>query len=285
MKLIQNMDFEGERSLFFAEDLDIRGSVFHDGESPLKESKRIRLDNCRFEWKYPIWYSNGVTVRSTTFTESARSGIWYTKNITMSGCLIEAPKTFRRSEGILLRSVKMPNAYETLWNCTDVTLFDVSVVGDYFGLGCQGVMAEGLDVVGNYIFDGGMNIVVKNSRLISKDAFWNCENVTVIDSYIEGEYLGWNSSYVKFVNCTIESNQGLCYMRNVILENCILKNTDLAFEYSTVDADIRSSVISIKNPTAGRISVNSVGEIIIDDYAIAPEDVTIIERGENDDRL
>lgn len=282
MKLIENMEFTGERSLFFGEDLDIRHTAFHDGESPLKHSKRIRLDNCRFEWKYPLWYSDGVTARSTTLALTARSGIWYTKNITMSGCLIEAPKTFRRSENIILRSVSMPNAHETMWNCRDIHLFDVSVVGDYFGMGSVGVNADGLDVTGNYIFDGGMNIVVKNSRLISKDAFWNCENVLVVDSYIEGEYLGWNSSHVRFVNCTIESNQGLCYMKNVTLENCILKNTDLAFEYSTVNADIRSGVISIKNPTSGRITVDSVGEIIIDGHAPSPDEVEIIVREERD---
>jgi hypothetical protein len=278
MKLIENEVFTGERSLFFAEELDLRGCTFRDGESPLKESHRIRLDGCRFEWKYPIWYSDGVTVRRTTLSKTARSGIWYTKNITMSGCLIEAPKTFRRSENILLHSVSMPNAEETMWNCRDVNLFDVSVTGDYFGMGSVGVTADGLDVVGNYIFDGGINIVVKNSRLISKDAFWNCENVLVTDSYIEGEYLGWNSSHVRFVNCTIESNQGLCYMKNVTLENCILKNTDLAFEYSTVNADIRSGVISIKNPTSGKITVDSVGEIIIDGHAVSPDEVEIVVR-------
>ena len=40
---------------------------------------------------------------------------------------------------------------------------------------------------------------------------------------------------------------------------------DLAFEKSDVEADIVSSVDSIKNPLSGRISVLSVGEMIMDD--------------------
>lgn len=40
---------------------------------------------------------------------------------------------------------------------------------------------------------------------------------------------------------------------------------DLAFEKSEVEADIVSDVLSIKNPRSGRVSVESVGEIIMDD--------------------
>lgn len=264
MEIIREKSFSGERALFASRELDIRDSVFFDGESPLKESRSIRLDGCIFKWKYPLWYCEGVSVRGTTLLETARSGIWYTRGITMNDCTVDAPKTFRRSENILLKSVRLPNACETLWNCKDVTLFDVDVCGDYFGMGCVGVTAEGLHISGNYAFDGGMNIRIKNSRLISKDAFWNCENVEVYDSLIIGEYLGWNSKNVKFVNCTIESNQGLCYMDGVTLVNCKLVNTDLAFEYSKVSAEISSSVVSVKNPTSGKIHAASIGEIIME---------------------
>ena len=282
MEIVKEGMFTGERALFAARELDIRDSVFADGESPLKESRSIRLDGCIFKWKYPIWYSEGVSVRGTTLLETARSGIWYTKNISMNDCTIDAPKTFRRSEGILLKSVRMPNAKETLWNCKDVTLYDVSASGDYFGMGCIGVEASGLNLSGNYAFDGALNVRIKGSRLISKDAFWNCENVEVYDSLIIGEYLGWNSKNVKLVNCTIESNQGLCYMDNVTLVNCKLINTDLAFEYSTVNAEINSSVVSIKNPTSGRISAHSAGEVIMEPERVDVEATEIIfTEGEN----
>jgi hypothetical protein len=43
-----------------------------------------------------------------------------------------------------------------------------------------------------------------------------------------------------------------------------MEETDLAFEYSDVNAEIIGNVVSIKNPKSGMIVVDSVGEIIKD---------------------
>lgn len=264
MSIITGGEFVGERALFGSLDLKIENASFHSGESPLKESRNIDLEGCEFGWKYPLWYCKDVRAYDTVLNESARSGIWYTEEIEMDRCVIAAPKTFRRSRGIRLRNVNIPNAEETMWNCSDIELFGVSVKGDYFGFGSENIIAEDIDIDGNYVFDGGKNITVRNSKLISKDAFWNCENVLVENCLIVGEYLGWNSKNVTFINCTIESNQGMCYMDNVTLRDCKLVNTDLCFEYCTVDAEITSHVDSVKNPISGRIVADSIGEIIHD---------------------
>ena len=276
MKKLERGVFTGERALFASKELQIYDSVFEDGESPLKESSDIELYGCTFRWKYPLWYCENIKVKSATLTETARSGIWYTKNIEMRNCQIEAPKTFRRAEKISLYNSNMPNALETLWYCKDVDIHHVSVAGDYFGLSAENVYAEFFNVDGNYVFDGGKNIEIRHARLISKDAFWNAENVTVYDSLIVGEYLGWNSKNVRFVNCTIESNQGMCYMDNLILENCTLVNTDLAFEYSSVDAEIVSKVDSVKNPISGKITAPAIGELIMEEEFIDPAKTEII---------
>lgn len=264
MEKIDGGKFTGERALFASYDLEITNSEFFEGESPLKESEKISLSSCAFRWKYPLWYCKSVDVYDTVLDETARSGIWYTHGITMEGCEINAPKTFRRSSDISLFDVNIPNAQETMWNCERVRLNNVCVVGDYFGMGCVDVMADNFDVEGNYLFDGASDIEVRNARLISKDAFWNCKNVTVYDSLIVGEYLGWNSENVTFVNCTIESNQGMCYMQNLTLRGCKFRNTDLCFEYCTVDAEVDSYIDSVKNPISGRIVAHSIGEIILE---------------------
>lgn len=268
--------FEGERALFSSNSIYIEKCVFQNGESPLKESKNIDIDNCVFRWKYPLWYCDDVKVKNSTLEETARSGIWYTKNIEITNSNIIAPKTFRRSSKITLKNVAIYNALETLWNCSDIILNNVKIVGDYFGFGSSNIEANNLEIDGNYSFDGGKNIVVRNSKLISKDAFWNCENVTVYDSMIVGEYLGWNSKNVTFVNCQIESLQGLCYMENVKLVNCKLINTTLAFEYSSVDADIRGTVDSIINPIKGTIKADDIKEITLDEKYINPKKIKII---------
>ena len=281
MKSINGGEFTGERALFASSEIEIKNAHFHDGESPLKESSDINLERCRFSWKYPLWYCHGVFAVDTLLDESARSGIWYTQDIEMRDCIIKAPKTFRRSCGIKLENVSIENAQETMWNCSDIQLCDVSIKGDYFGLGAQDVVAEKLDVDGNYLFDGGKNITVRNSKLISKDAFWNCENVLVENCLIVGEYLGWNSKNVTFINCTIESNQGMCYMDNVTLRGCTLANTDLCFEYCTVDAEIISHVVSVKNPISGRIIAESIGEIIHEPDKVDVTKTEIIEVNPN----
>ena len=264
MKIFENSVYTGERALFSTSGARIVNCVFENGESPLKESSDLAIADSRFSWKYPLWYCKSVLVEKSNIEETARSGIWYTSDIIVRDTKIAAPKTFRRSSRIVLERVELPFALETMWSCRDIVLKDVRIEGDYFGMNSENIDAEGLEVLGNYIFDGAKNVTVRNSRLISKDSFWNCENVTVYDSYIEGEYIGWNSKNVTFVNCTILSNQGLCYMDNLVMENCKLIDTDLAFEYSTVRADIRSHIDSVKNPISGSIAADSIGEVIHD---------------------
>ena len=96
---------------------------------------------------------------------------------------------------------------------------------------------------------------------------------------IVGEYLGWNSKNVVFINCEIESSQGLCYMEDVKLVNCTIRNTDLAFEYSSVEATIKGTVDSIKNPNSGTIKVEDVKEIILDENYIDVNNVKVIVGG------
>ena len=260
--------FVGERSLFATDGAEITNSVFADGESPLKESRRISLCGCIFKWKYPLWYCREINVKNTTLLETARSGIWYTHGIEMTDCTIDAPKTFRRSGGITLVRCTLPYASETMWSCKDIKLSSVRVTGDYFAMNTENVFAEDLDISGNYAFDGAKNVEIHNARLISKDAFWNSENVTVYDSVIIGEYLGWNSKNLKLVNCTVESDQGMCYIDGIEMINCKVINTPLAFEYSKVNADITTKIDSVKNPASGRIKAPAIGELIMEESRV-----------------
>ncbi|KIR03621.1 hypothetical protein P261_02436 [Lachnospiraceae bacterium TWA4] len=250
--------------------------IFDDGESPLKESQDIELYGSMFKWKYPLWYSKNIKVKDCTWFEMGRSGVWYTEHMTVEDSMIEAPKNFRRCKDIALKNVSIPNAQETFWSCDGVRLEHVTAKGDYFGMNSENIYIDGLNLYGNYCFDGAKNIEVHNSKLMSKDAFWNCENVTVYDSVIYGEYLAWNAKNITFINCTIESLQGLCYIDNLKMVNCKLINTTLAFEYSTVDAQIDSKIDSVMNPTSGTITAASIGELIMEKDRIDPDKTVIV---------
>ena len=109
------------------------------------------------------------------------------------------------------------------------------------------------------------NLELENCELDTKDAFGHTKNVTVKDSTVKGEYLAWFSDGLTLINCKIIGTQPLCYCKNLKLINCTMEDTDLAFEYSDVDADIKGNVLSIKNPKSGTTIVDSVGEIINED--------------------
>lgn len=275
-KEIRQQYLTGERPLFMGKDLKIYDTVFDDGESPLKESRNIELYNSMFKWKYPLWYSKDILAEDCTWFEMARAGVWYTDNITVRNALIEAPKNFRRCRGVVLENVDFPNAQETLWSCAQVKMDRVTAKGDYFAMNCSDMKLNDFKLVGNYSFDGAKNVEIHNAKLLSKDAFWNSENVTVYDSFISGEYLGWNAKNLTLINCTIESLQGMCYIDNLVMKNCKLINTTLAFEYSTVDADIHGKIDSVLNPSGGTIRAEHIGDLIIEKDKIDPSKTKII---------
>lgn len=270
----------GERALFQGKDLQIYDTVFADGESPLKESHNIELIDSLFKWKYPLWYSSNIVLKNCTLFEMARAGIWYTNQISVADTIIEAPKNFRRCQGVTLQNVAFPNAEETMWNCNDITMDHVTAKGDYFAMNCRDMKIQDFQLVGNYSFDGVENVEIHNARMLSKDAFWNSNHVTVYDSFISGEYLGWNAKNLTLVNCTIESLQGMCYIDNLIMKNCKLVNTTLAFEYSTVDADISSKIDSVLNPSGGIICAEYIDELIIERDKVDTEKIKIVCRQE-----
>ncbi len=272
---IKQQYLTGERALYNTHNATIINTTFDNGESPLKESSDLKIYNSIFKWKYPLWYSKNVFCKNVSLIELARSGIWYTKNIRFEDSTIAVPKTFRRSDGITLINTTLPNAEETFWNCSNIVLQNVSSNGKYFMMNSKNININNFNHNGDYLLDGASDIVIDNAKIISKDAFWNCQNVEVRNSLIIGEYLGWNSKNIKFVNCTIDSLQGMCYMDNIIMENCTLLNTNLAFEFSSVNATINSKIDSIKNPIEGSIKAPAIDEIILDENLIDPKKTKI----------
>lgn len=278
--VFKDMTFTGERAEFMAKDTAYINCTFADGESPLKHSQHITCDGCSFKWKYPLWYSRDIEVTGGKVYEMGRAGIWYSENVHFKDVDIVAPKSFRRCRGLSLTNTVMPFAEETMWHCEDVTLKNVTAKGDYLAMNCTGMKIDSLTLDGNYPFDGARDILITNSVLNSKDAFWNSENITVIDSVITGEYLGWNSKNLTFINCKIESLQGLCFVDGLTIKGCTFKDTTLAFEYSTLDAEINGAIDSVKNPSAGIIKAGSIGELIMQPEMIDTTCTTIIT-GEN----
>jgi len=280
MQKIVNQEFGGERPLYRSRNLYLENVKIHAGESALKETADIHACNCVFEGKYPFWICDGFSIRDCLFTEGARAALWYSRNLEMEDCLVEAPKMFREMDGARVRRVRMPSAQETFWSCRDIEVEDVAADrGDYIFMHCSNVRVRNLRLNGNYSFQWSRDVEIRDSILNTKDAFWETDNVTVYDSEINGEYLGWHSRNLRLVRCHITGSQPLCYIDGLTMEDCTFgDDAVLAFEYSTVHATINGAVPSVKNPRSGRILADSFGEIILDSNIKAPADCKILTK-------
>lgn len=278
MQQITRQFFEGERPLFALHDVQVEEVRFYPGESPLKHCSDVIARNCDFMAKYPFWHNERVRIEACHFSLYSRAAIWYAQHVSMDGCVIEAPKMFRHVAHLDISHSRFTDAQETLWACQDVRLKDVQMQhGDYLFMNSTDIQVEDFRLQGNYVFDGARNVVIRNAVMDSKDAFWNSEDVTVFDSVLNGEYLGWHSRRLRLVGCTISGTQPLCFATGLVLENCrFAEDADLAFEHSTVQAEIRGAVSSVKNPAGGCIRADHIGQVILDGHCQNPGACAII---------
>lgn len=276
MREIRQEVLSGERAFYGESGAKLYDCVFCGGESAVKECSDLEINSSIFEWKYPVWYSKNITIDGCSFLKDCRAGFWYIDDLTIRNSVIDAPKCVRRCSGVNIENVSFTNGDETLWACCGARLKNINAKGSYFAMNCSDMEVDGLKLVGGYSFDGVKNVVVRNSTIVGRDVFWNSENVTVYDSFLTGEYLAWNSKNVTFVNCTIESLQGLCYMDSLVMKNCRLINTTLAFEYADVDAEITGTIDSVFNPKSGTIRADRIAELTVDKSRVDPSKTKII---------
>lgn len=279
MEIIKNKEFGGERPLYASHDLRLEGVTIHVGESSIKESSNIEAEGCTFEGKYVFWENDDFKINNCYFAESARSSLWYSRRGKMTNCKVDAPKLFRRMDGIDVENTDFLNGEQYLWDCKNIRMKNVKIENcDYAFMHSENIYLENYRQEGNYSFQYAKNVEIHNALINSKDSFWESENVTIYDSEINGEYLAWYGKNIKLVRCHLTGEQLLCYVDGLILEDCTFgDDANLMFEYSTVNGNIKGNVHSIKNPTSGTIRVEGkVGEIVWDENQKAPADAKVI---------
>lgn len=278
MRTIRDQEFGGERPLYASHDLRLENVTIHVGESSIKESSNIEAVDCRFEGKYVFWETDGFSVNRCYFAESARSSLWYSRNCRMTNCKVDAPKLFRRMDGIYVENTDFPNGEQYLWDCKNIELRNVRIDNcDYAFMHSENIRIENYHQEGNYAFQYAKNVEIRNAVINSKDSFWESENVTIYDSEVNGEYLAWYGKNIRLVRCHLTGEQLLCYVDGLTLEDCTFgEDANFILEYSTVNGTIQGYVHSIKNPTSGTVTVfGKVGEIIWDENQKKPADAVI----------
>ena len=267
MKLIENQRFDEERALYESDGVTVRECKFDgeaDGESAFKESRNIVAEKCFFNLRYPFWHDDKVSLLDCEMTSLCRAPFWYTSDVHIKDSILHGVKAFRECEGVEINNSDIIST-EFGWSTKNITINGGSAEGEYFMLRAENVKLLDMHFKGKYSFQYVSDVVIDNCELDTKDAFWHSKNVTVRNSIVKGEYLAWYSENLTLENCTIIGTQPLCYCKGLKLINCEMKDADLAFERSEVEATVTSDVISIKNAYSGSISVMSVGEIIKSD--------------------
>ncbi len=264
---ILGKQFDEERALYHLTDADVIDCVFAgpaDGESVLKEARNVKLENCTFSLRYPLWHVEKFHLHDSKMDELTRAPIWYAKDGILSDSDLHCIKAVRECQNIQIKDCTI-SSEEFGWKSQNITVSDSTLNAQYLFLDSRDVSLDRVKMSGKYSFQYMENLTIRNSVLDTKDAFWHSKNVTVENSVVKGEYLGWFSEGLTLVNCKIQGTQPLCYCKNLRLVNCTMEGTDLAFEYSDVTADIHGHVDSIKNPRSGEITVDSVGQVILGD--------------------
>lgn len=262
--LITKQQFDEERALYNLKDATVRECVFagpRDGESALKESRNIEVEDCQFSLRYPLWHSYKFTLTRSTMNELTRAAIWYAKDGVITDSTLGGIKAVRECQNIKISKSQIVSA-EFGWKSDGISLSEASIESEYLFLDSSNITLDKVDMKGKYSFQYVENLTITDSNLDTKDAFWHAKNVYVKDSVVKGEYLGWFSDGLTLENCRIIGTQPLCYCTNLKLINCTMEATDLSFEYSDVDATVNGHIDSIKNPRSGKIVCDSVGEII-----------------------
>lgn len=267
MKIVENMTLDEERALYGSDGITVRACRFDgpaDGESALKESRNITVEDCFWNLRYPFWHDHNLKIRGTVLTELCRAALWYSEGIEIHNTKMHGIKALRECANVVITDSDIISP-EFGWSVKNITMENSKAVSEYFMMRSDRLNFKDVELKGKYSFQYITDSTFENCNFDTKDAFWHAKNVTVKNSVVKGEYLAWYCENVTFENCKIIGTQPLCYCKNLKLINCEMIDTDLSFEKSDVEATLTAPIDSIKNPMNGHITVPSVGEIILND--------------------
>ena len=280
----ENQTFDEERALYGIKNALVKNCSFDglaDGESALKEASDFEVKDCYMNLRYPFWHVTNAKISGSELTENCRAALWYDKNVEIDSCKLNGIKALRECEGITLKksSVSSP---EFIWKCKNLLVENVEISeSEYPFFEVENAKITNLKMKGKYSFQYNKNIEIFDSDLDTKDAFWHTKNVTVRNSTVKSEYLGWYSENLTLINCHIIGTQPFCYCKNLVLENCTMEGCDLAFERSSVQADVKGKIDSVKNLFSGSVTADEIGDIIMEENIVDKTKSSIKIRNKN----
>ena len=267
MNTVKNKTYDAERSLYNLCDSEVVNCIFAgpaDGESVLKETRNVSVDCCSFSLRYPLWHAKNYKVLNSVMDDKTRAAVWYCDNGVIENSRLYGIKALRECNNTVIKGCDIVSP-EFGWKTDKTVITKSALTSEYAFLYSNNITVKDLEFKGKYSFQYTENVLIENSNLDTKDAFWHSKNVTVKNSTVKGEYLAWFSDGLTLINCKIIGTQPLCYCKNLTLIDCEMTDCDLSFEYSDVSAAVNGHIDSVKNPRSGKITADTIGEIILED--------------------
>lgn len=98
MNLVENKTLDMERALYGSDGIVLKHCAFDgpaDGESALKESRNMEVENCFFNLRYPFWHDDGLNITGSEMTELCRAALWYSTHVTITDSKLHGIKALR----------------------------------------------------------------------------------------------------------------------------------------------------------------------------------------------
>ena len=148
--ILKNRRFDEERALYHLQHGDVEGCDFSgpaDGESVLKEARDIRLKDCRFSLRYPLWHVQGFSMDHSVMDEKTRAAIWYARDGKITRSELCGVKALRECGDVSLRDCRIVSP-EFGWKCGGISLTDSTVESEYlFQQAIQGLLKDRTAVI------------------------------------------------------------------------------------------------------------------------------------------
>lgn len=273
---IFDVHFDGDRSCYCTKKTLVERVVFSAGRSALMHSSDISAIDCEFHGEAFLWNSENVQLNACRIFCNAFNGLWYSKNIEVNGCLFDAEGMFRRTQNITITKSNFSNAGEILWDCEHIEMRGVDISGaSYAFMHSKDIVMTDVRLQGKQAFSGCRNMSLSDAYIESDHALRDARDITIFDSVLNGECIGWNSHNIRLVNCILKGAQPFCHASDIRMDNCRLENGEGCFENTSIHAEITGHVRSIVNPLSGVIRADSIQEVILNEFCLAPDDCQI----------
>lgn len=153
-EIIEGRNFDEERALYHLQDTEVKRCTFageQDGESVLKEARNIKVSQCEFSLRYPLWHVQKYELVNSTLDENTRAPIWYSNHGIINECKINGIKMLRECGNTQISDCEI-DSKEFGWKCHDIEINNSKIYSEYIFLDSKNIKLNYVTFSGKYSF-------------------------------------------------------------------------------------------------------------------------------------